>query len=179
MTRRWSGPRRRYNAAVALVPLNYRTPKRPAMEGRRDWLAEFLGDRHERCPLCAADLRGVSGGVCPGCGRELVLTLGVADAYLRAWITAAVAMSVSAGVGVLVLIIVGNEGLPRPRRVGDYWLTGAIWYFMLSVPVAAVVLMVRRRFMRLERRTQWLLASAAAAATALGFIAFAVGFALL
>ena len=147
----------------------------PDMEdaAERDWLTAFLRERDESCPLCAVPLRGVGTGVCPGCGRELVLTLKVADPYVRAWVTAALAMCLSAGVGVLVFAIVMKVGLPGDGQRLLYWV---VWYFMLTVPVAAVVVLTRRRFMRLKRNVQRRLAIAAVLATVLGFLSFLLGF---
>jgi hypothetical protein len=124
----------------------------------RQWLIEYLRDRDVPCPLCGYNLRQLDMPRCPECGREIRLSINLAEPYLRGWITTVAALCASAGVGILVLILIVQEGMP-PRR--EFLLCAALYAFMASIPIAIAAIWARRSFMRLEDRVQDLIAGAA------------------
>ena len=123
----------------------------------QDWLVAFLRDRDVPCPLCGYNLRGLTSDRCPECGREVRLSVGMADPYLRYWIALAISTFAAAGVGVLFAILLLREGWPRLETAA---LDFSIYYFLVSIPAAVIVLWLRRRFLRLEKTTQAVIASA-------------------
>src|SRR4051812_41860732 len=102
----------------------------------RQWLIEYLRDRDVPCPLCGYNLRQLDSARCPECGRDIRLNINLAEPYLRGWITAAAALCASAGVGIVMLILVCQEGMPRSRQP---LLRAAIYAFMMSIPMAIAV----------------------------------------
>src|SRR5690349_11255431 len=76
-------------------------------------LLDYLRDRDVACPLCGYNLRGLTSTRCPECGRELQLTVGLTEPFLRAWLALASAAFASAGVGVLFVLLTIKEGWPR------------------------------------------------------------------
>ena len=107
-------------------------------------LLAWLADRDVPCPLCGYNLRGLIALRCPECGHDLRL---------------AVALLLPAGLGLLRFPVVAREGLPRGREV-DY---------MACVPLAAVVLVNRRRVQRWPRGRQKVIAATAAVLTSASF----------
>ena len=138
----------------------------------RDVLARYLRGRDVSCPRCSHNLRDVAGDVCPGCGEELRLGVGLVDAYLRAWVALAVGLFVPAGVGVFCVIIVADSGWPPARM---YPITLSLLYFMGCVPLAVWAAAGRRRFLRMSRAAQRGWAVAACAATAAVGVMFFLG----
>ena len=55
-------------------------------------LVEFLATRDAPCPLCGYNLHGLTRDICPECGRQLQLSVGLTDPFLRAWVILAVAV---------------------------------------------------------------------------------------
>lgn len=134
-----------------------------------DDLVAFLRDRDVFCPLCNYNLRDLLSDRCPECGRELQLTIGLVEPYLRAWIALAVSLFAAAGVGIIFLFLVINQGFPDNEAIG---VKLCILYFIACLPIAFAAIVTRRRFLRLERPTQTWLAALAALLTFVGFIVF-------
>ena len=134
-------------------------------------LVEFLRHRDAWCPACRYNLRGLTSPRCPECGRELRLSVGAIEPFLRAWITLVVAACSAAGVGVLFGWIVIAFGFPydgyRHRETILRWIIGV---FMVTVPIAPLVLITRRRFLRLSKRAQWTIVGPAAVVTVAAFL---------
>src|SRR5918993_2064731 len=75
-------------------------------------LVEFLRHRDFGCPLCAYNLRGLTSMRCPECGRELRLSVGLAEPFMRAWVLLAVAAFGGGGTGLFLLLLVLRVGWP-------------------------------------------------------------------
>lgn len=129
-------------------------------------LIEFLRERNAWCPACRYNLRGLTTPRCPECGRELRLSVGVTEPFLRAWILLAVSTFASAGLGFLFAWLLLREGYPPDRGA----LRLDIFYFILMVPTAFLVLATRRRFLRLSSSVQWRIAGFAAIMDIIAFI---------
>lgn len=100
----------------------------------------------------------------------LRLTVAAAEPPLKPWIALTAALCVAAGPGLFFLADAARLGrLPwrffRLRYV-------AVWYFMAAVPLAAVALLARRRFMRLAEPTQRRIAAAAVALSVVAFLVY-------
>jgi hypothetical protein len=123
-------------------------------------LLDYLKNHDALCPLCKYNLRGLTVARCPECGREIRLTVGMTEPYLRAYIVFLVALILPAGLGLLVWIMMMREGLTiyssSPRGpLSTMILIG----FQASLLPATVAVVGRRRFMRLSTGVQWRLAT--------------------
>ena len=133
-------------------------------------LVGFLRDRDAWCPACRYNLRGLTSPRCPECGRELRLSVGAIEPFLRAWITLVVAACSAAGVGVLFGWLVIAHGFPRRYGPKETILRVVIAFFMMMVVVAPGVLVARRRFLKLSKRAQWRIARAVMTVTVAAFL---------
>ena len=121
-------------------------------------LIDWLRDRDAFCPLCKYNVRNLTSPRCPECGQVLQLTVALADPYLKAWIALMTAVCAGAGMGVLWSYFLITQGWPRGGNLMG--MKTAVIMQVLMVPATAFVLILRRRFQRLSRTAQWLLASA-------------------
>jgi hypothetical protein len=119
-------------------------------------LVVWLRDRDVDCPLCHYNLRGLTVPRCPECGHGLGLAVSIIDPDMKAWITLAVAVCGSAGMGFLLLCLVLRTGMPHEGLVD--W---AIVLYMLTIPGPLVLLRTRRSFRLLPRVKQWTITSVA------------------
>src|SRR3954468_17440650 len=79
-------------------------------------LVAFVRERDVTCPLCRYNLRGLTSTRCPECGRELRLTVGLVEQRQGAWLTAQIAVTAAAGIGVLVLLMILTQGWPMGNQ---------------------------------------------------------------
>jgi hypothetical protein len=117
------------------------------------------------CPLCRNDLGGIANAICPRCGEKLIVGIGIANPYLHAWVTMAAALLLGAGLGVLVVLVTLSERWPNETLIRV-----ALCYFIANIPLAAVCLIFRRRFLRLSRGVQWWIAIPVAVTTLAMFL---------
>lgn len=117
-------------------------------------LLEYVADRDVACPSCTYNLRGLTTSRCPECGRELKLSVGLAQTYLRAWVLLLFAVFCGAGAGLLLgvnfLMVPWSRLAPRQEAV--------VIYFMAYLPLAMIVMIGCPRFLRWPRRRQWIVA---------------------
>jgi hypothetical protein len=138
-------------------------------------LVDFLATHDAACPLCGYNLRALTAPRCPECGREVRLSVAMAEPYLRAWVVLAAATCAAGGAGMFLLMIVAVEGWPHlGQSEWEHFFSNAVMvYFIGGVPLAAAVLVARRRLLRLTARRQWALAWAAVVLTTAAMLAFA------
>ncbi len=123
-------------------------------------MVQFLSRHDAFCPLCKYNLRGLTRPKCPECGRTLTLSVGLVEPYLRAWIVLMVSLCVTAGPGLLFSVAIGAYFV----RHGVASLTLSllqlipVLILIFCIPLAIAALLLRRRFLKLTRRTQWMLA---------------------
>jgi hypothetical protein len=132
-------------------------------------LLDYLTAHDVACPSCTYNLRGLTTPRCPECGHELKLNVWLTEPYLRAWIVLAMAVFGSAGVGALFSIVLVHGPWPR-RLIYDI----AIVYFIANLPIAIIVTIGRRHFMRWPMRRQWSASVLAWGMTLVGFGLFAL-----
>jgi hypothetical protein len=143
-----------------------------AAAAEREWLAEFLRERDAACPLCAYNLRGLASERCPECGREVRLSVGLADPYVRAWVAALASVGAGAGIGILMAVILLRQGWP-PSQL---WLLHAsLVYFLACIPALGVLLVTRRAFLRRSRTAQRRIAAWAVSLLVVAILAFLAG----
>jgi len=133
-----------------------------------DALVEFLRGRDAWCPACRYNLRGLTSPRCPECGRELKLSVGVTEPFLRAWIMLAVSTFASSALGVFMAWILFREGWPRGTE--ERSLRASIVIYIVMIPTGPLVLATRRRFLRLTKNVQWKIAGFVAIASIVAFV---------
>ena len=139
----------------------------------RQALIEFLRERDMACPLCHYNLRGLMSPRCPECGRDLELRIGLSEPRQGAWLTAPIALTAMAGIGLMIAIVVCFQGWPT-GNLRQGLLNVAFVMHLLMVPVAALLLIFRRRCMRLPMRVQWAGAALAMAVVVTGMVMLAI-----
>jgi hypothetical protein len=117
-------------------------------------LLQFVRDREVPCPVCKYNLHALTVPRCPECGRALCLTVGAVEPFLAAWIITAIGSFGSSGIGALLTAF----AICRPVHFHDPTQYLAWWSFTFSVPLAIGTVMFRRKFLRLPRGIQWILA---------------------
>jgi hypothetical protein len=131
-------------------------------------LLTYLHDRDEPCPACKYNLRNLTSSNCPECGNALRVGITLADPYLKAWIALIIALLPPASFGALYIGIFGyilirgrNFSLHDMFRGVPVSLFVIMTHLILSVPLVIAAIAMRRRFMRLQRPRQRLLAGLA------------------
>jgi hypothetical protein len=132
-------------------------------------LVGFLATRDVPCPLCGYNLHALLEPRCPECGRELVLSVGLAEPMLKAWITMTTALLLPAGIGLLFAAMLVHAG-PPPRN--QWKIAAIIFFFIAHIPAAAAAIGWRRRFLKLSPTAQWRWAAGAVASSAAAFVLF-------
>ena len=137
-------------------------------------LVEYLRERDVACPLCGYNLRGLTAARCPECGRGLHLSVGLTEPRIGAWVTCLVGVTASAGLGLLATAAIVQNGWDVMYG-GDASLAqrAAFTHFLASMPAAAAVIVLRRRYRRLPQAAQWTMAALAVAATAWALVQLA------
>jgi hypothetical protein len=131
-------------------------------------LIEFLRERDAWCPACRYNLRGLTTPRCPECGRELRLSVGVTEPFLRAWITLAVSAFASSALGVFMAWVLFREGWPRGSE--ERSLRASIVIYIVMIPIGPLVLATRRRFLRMTKDVQWRIAGFVAIVSIVAFV---------
>src|SRR4030095_829738 len=84
-----------------------------AVDADEQELVRYVSDRDVFCPLCGYNLRRLTRARCPECGRELRLSVGLTEPYLRAWVVLAAAACGAGGTGLFFCLMVIRAGWPR------------------------------------------------------------------
>jgi hypothetical protein len=127
-------------------------------ESDEQFLLRYLWHHHVPCPRCSRDLHALSNAACPHCSEALRIGIGMAQPHLRGWLALAIPIIASAGVGLMLLILVLLKGLPR----GMYpMMQAATCYFCATIPLAAATVIFRRKIMRASQPAQVIVAIAA------------------
>lgn len=110
-----------------------------------DLLVEWLSTHNETCPVCKYNLRNLASTRCPECGWELQLRVGTKESFLAPWIATLVSLCIGAGLGIpsIILIVMSGGDIFRDR-----FLCGGVCmaWFSLCMPLAVVLLLVKRKF---------------------------------
>jgi hypothetical protein len=142
----------------------------PARWTREQQLLHYIAERDVPCPLCGYNLRALTVPRCPECGREITLVIRAVNLCPRAWVALTVSLLASAGLGLFLIPFLVAEG-KVPGGNGPFTHALAV-YFIAAIPLAGLVLLIRRRLIRLDRHVQWLLAAAAVCVSLAAFVLF-------
>jgi len=117
-------------------------------------LLQFLCDRDAQCPRCRYNVRNLTRPVCPECHERLVLRVGVQELRVGKLIAVIIpgAFSGICGLFLLIPIIISFFPIAGGRPPAGIFALDAFGLF--SGAVAAVIIIKRRAFLRLEDQTQ-------------------------
>jgi hypothetical protein len=122
-------------------------------------LTAYLAERDVPCPRCGYNLHGLINGRCPECGDDLRLRVTPVEPRLGAFITLLLACGIGLGGSALF------GALALAYAPGGWFKSlsglGLLVQLGLSAVVALLVLLRRRRFRKVRRKVQWVLAIAA------------------
>ena len=147
---------------------------RQAAPSDRDLLLRYVREHKARCPGCRGDLAGMGATECPACGQSLELCLQAAEPYLRAWITLTVALALSAGVGLLLLV--GSLIAGFPFTGDEPWAVAATIFHIAAIPLTIGAVLWRRQFIKRSSQAQWLVATLGVTMAALAFAGLVLSF---
>ncbi|HUO08545.1 MAG TPA: hypothetical protein VM008_09625 [Phycisphaerae bacterium] len=138
-------------------------PPAPIPTSDADFLLAFLKDRDALCPLCKYNLRNAVSPRCPECGREIKLSVGMAEPYILPWALTTIFVAMAASVGIIYLSICIRFGVPpfKGARLRDMPAVLALGYGVIAIPVLILLITMRRRFLRHRHGTQRVLAAIA------------------
>ncbi|CAG0964286.1 hypothetical protein PHYC_00897 [Phycisphaerales bacterium] len=135
-------------------------------------LRTYLAGRHEPCPGCGYDLRGLTTPRCPECNQLLTLRVRLAEPRIAAWITGLIGLAFGTGFNFLLLIyfvlMVAFRGMGGELRIV---LLVGIPLLGLG-PAIAVWLWKRGRIQRCRPPAGWGLAVGCWLATLGSFASF-------
>lgn len=151
------------------LPAQYAPATERASSDATEMLLEFLRKHESPCPVCGYNLKALTRPVCPECGQELVLAVGVARLGMG-WLFAAVAPGFFSGIAAIFLLV----PIVLRLAVGDgrvSWMLNSVDLFGWCSGAFAILLAIRRlRFIALPRSVQmgWALGIWAVHVAALG-----------
>ncbi len=127
-------------------------------ESRIEFLQQFLAERDLPCPLCGYNLRALRTDVCPECGSEVQVTVGLTEPRMGAFVAGVAGLAAGLGFNGLMLLWVG--WMVIERRGGPP--LDQVWPLPIGAIVTGVALMFwlrRRRAIRLMSvQKRWVLA---------------------
>lgn len=109
-------------------------------ESRLEFLKQFLAERDTPCPLCEYNLRGLTSDMCPECGSEVQVTVGLTEPRMGAYIAGVVGLAAGLGFDMLMLLwvsvmLIQGRGGPRmsyilPLPLGAAVLGVSLWVWL-------------------------------------------------
>jgi predicted RNA-binding Zn-ribbon protein involved in translation (DUF1610 family) len=150
--------------------------------GDEQLLASYLAHRDVPCTSCGYNLRGITSGTCPECGRPIVINITIRhfDRTTLPWFLAIILYAIAAGafgffafmMGMLVLLEDGDETV----------LAGSIvtaFMFILTAAVLAGTIRKRHHFWTWRPARQWMVMASVLLLPLLFVIAMATAMAVL
>lgn len=132
-----------------------------AVEVEKDFLLHYLQAHEALCPLCKYNLKNLTEPRCPECGKQIKLTVGLAESPLAPFVVVLVALGLPAGVGVVAFMVMIQEGTMiyhMGPRLGDSLESLSLMGFQASLLPLLIAIFLRRRIFRLSRGGQWAIA---------------------
>lgn len=146
-------------------------------EALRGLLAAYLATRNVPCAKCGHNLRGVTTGTCPECGREIVVTVGHFDHSTTPWIVAMALYGLAifaTAMGAMTAII--------PIALGrgfdfEAFLYLAATFAALATAVAGLVILTKKRLQIWNSGgfVQWAIAMSVVVVPLAAFVVVAIG----
>lgn len=135
-------------------------------------LLTYLHERDVPCPRCTYNLRSAAQPRCSECGLPIELGVRATIIITGHWVAAMTIYGSSALLGLFFITLVMKAGWPEDR----FSVTNAVLIgYMLHIPLAIVLLISRRRFVRVPAAVQrmiWIIGAILAAALLLMLVAF-------
>lgn len=120
----------------------------------RELITRFLKNREYGCPSCKYNLRDVTTGSCPECGKYLQLSivpLERRDSVALPWL---LSMALSLSVAPFAAMVLGSE--IRGRRTLSW--ENIVYGLIVGLLILAVPLLAgRQRFLNAKKRTRWIM----------------------
>jgi hypothetical protein len=143
-------------------------------------LLAWLATRDIPCPVCGYNLRALPDPRCPECNAPLTLQVWSENAGTGPWLVALISFALAAGFdGVVSLLAVGEMALYAPNYRSDPAAWGVLATFVALALVSGGAIWWlarhRRRFWRLPRQKQWIIAGGIFAAVGLIHATFGLG----
>jgi len=129
------------------------------------FLLRYLDANDAPCPACGYNLRALPQPRCPECGRDLHLKVALRVPPMRAWIVMAIATCTAAGLGVMFAALASSDIYLRSAHL-------TVLFFYASIPLAAFVILARRRITRWPPAVQITVATVLAALTLVDMLFF-------
>ncbi len=130
-------------------------------------LLAWLAEHDEACPLCRYNLRGLTVTRCPECRTSLALTVGAPRLRFGAWILGVISCALGLGfdgvmcavmtITVVRQMVIQGPAFAMPFMFARIYLTlGALAF--ASLLGLLVMFRIRRRWLGMPIRRQWLIA---------------------
>ena len=126
-----------------------------------DLLLDFLRDRDTPCPACSYNLRNLTTNHCPECGHAMALGVRMPERSLKAWATLLIVCCLGAGLGLFAMAAMATMSIEKGIAYAAseiFWSEPAIGLAVTAslgaLPMAVVVLAIRRHFVRMRPDTQ-------------------------
>jgi hypothetical protein len=169
---RW-GLRARVRFGTGLGP---RYPAGMALEtSDADRLLVFLAGNSAPCPACGYDLRDLRAPICPECGDELVLRVGLAHPQQGAFIAGLVGLAAGAGFsGLLCVYVVVAIVIQSRTDLPPHFWTVTLLPTSVEASGLAAWMRCRRRISRAPAAWRWALVVGCWALSLANVVLFAV-----
>ena len=117
-------------------------------------LIDFVHDRDVPCPSCGYALRNLQSPVCPECGEELTLRVGLEHARIRLLLLALLPGSGGLFLAVFLSVMLWVElGRGRSYPPWEFWVV--FIYCWLSGLITVILALRARWFMRCSLKRKW------------------------
>ncbi len=127
------------------------------MSSTEQELIVYLQDHDANCPTCGYHLNHLTSARCPECGSELILGVGVGMPILGPWALIAACFCWTGGLGCILIAVIWQFGMVRlgTDLVAQRFFQGAVFYFIATIPLSIITLIIRRRFIAIAAARQW------------------------
>ncbi|MCA9306859.1 MAG: hypothetical protein KDA16_10020 [Phycisphaerales bacterium] len=114
----------------------------------RDFLVAYMADRDVGCPNCSYSLRGLKSELCPECGQELTVCIGMSTPQISSiWIAGLIGVCIASGPVIFnilwILVFSIRRGALVSPGVSIGWLLLIALTAVLSI--AVLIAWLRRR----------------------------------
>lgn len=136
-----------------VVPPVVVPPRGLSLEG---FTLAYLEAHDLECPACGYNVRALRVARCPECGRAIALkVVGSRAGFSVPWVLSLITGAIGGGIGLFLAAVLVHERFP-----GQLPWQIIFVYFLAMIPMAPILLMIRRWFVRAWSWLQWGFAAA-------------------